>query len=445
VSPTETVPSIESRLAAAGLPPLPRTAWLELDLDALTANLAVIRRLAGDGVPVHPVVKADAYGHGAEPIAIALERAGADGLCVAALDEALALRASGVGLPILVLYPVPAAWASEAAAKRIGLSAGDPRLLDELLAAWRPTGGARTDGTGGAELELELELELEVETGLGRGGFTVERIADAAARIAVTRGTRLRGLWTHLQAPEDVGRTAAQLRRFEAASEGLRAAGLALPPRHVAASAGLLVDGVAAYGGIRPGLALYGIVPDELAGRAVAADAAALRPVMSLHARPVRVADLPAGWGVSYGPTWTTGRPSRIATLPLGYGDGWPRSLSNRAEALVRGRRVPIVGNVAMDAVMADVTDVPGRPVDIDDAFVLLGRQGDDAIAAGDLARWRATNSWEVVTGMSRRVPRVYHSAAGPLVVRTLTGTAGEWLPSNSGTATSATSRSTRS
>jgi len=163
-------------------------------------------------------------------------------------------------------------------------------------------------------------------------------------------------------------------------------------------------------------------VPDELdAARVTPAVAAGLRPVMSLLARPVRVADLPAGWGVSYGPTFRTTRPSRIATLPLGYGDGWSRRLSNRATAIVRGRRVPLVGNVAMDAVMADVTDVPGAPVDAMDEFVLLGASGGERITVRELAQERTTNSWEVVTAMSRRLPRVYHAAAGPVGLRTLT------------------------
>ena len=177
-----------------------------------------------------------------------------------------------------------------------------------------------------------------------------------------------------------------------------------------------------AYDGVRPGLAVYGLVPDELGGDAVATTTVArLRPVMSLIARPVRVADLPAGWGISYGPTFRTARPSRIATLPLGYGDGWSRQLSNRAAAIVRGRRVPLVGNVAMDAVMADVTDVPGPPVSVADEFVLLGSRGDERISAAELAQERTTNSWEVVTGMARRLPRVYHAAAGPVGLRTLT------------------------
>jgi alanine racemase len=140
-----------------------------------------------------------------------------------------------------------------------------------------------------------------------------------------------------------------------------------------------------------------------------------------------------------------TDRASRVATLPIGYGDGWARSGSNRGQALVRGVRVPLVGTVAMDAVMADVTDVPGPPVGPGDVFTLIGRDGGDEITAADVARSRTTISWEVVTTMARRMPRVYHAAAGPLGLRTLAALEDRWPESSSGTATSATSRSTRS
>ena len=143
---------------------------------------------------------------------------------------------------------------------------------------------------------------------------------------------------------------------------------------------------------------------------------------MSLFARPVRVEALPAGHGVSYGPTFITAGPTRIATLPVGYADGWRRNLSDRAEALVRGVRVPLVGRVAMDAVMADVTAVPGSPVTEDDEFVLLGAQGAERISAFDLAATGGTISYEVVTGMSRRLPRVYHAAGSPVETRALAG-----------------------
>jgi alanine racemase len=406
-------PSIESRLAAAGLPPIPRTAWLEIDLDAIRGNLELLRGLGGTSVPVRPVVKADAYGHGAVPVARALEGSGVAGLCVATLDEALELRDGGVRGSILVLYPIPAAWAIEAARQSVAVTAGDTVLLDELI-------GAVT--AAGVSPEDPLEVELEVETGLGRGGLMGDALVDAACRIAAEPRLRLIGLWTHLQAVEDSELTELQMARFEAATSSVVAAGVVLPVRHVAASAAIIAGGVGTYDGIRPGLAVYGLLPDELAPEAIPGGVAAgLRPALAFYARPVRVEDLPAGWGISYGPTFRTTRPSRIATLPFGYGDGWSRRLSNRATAIVRGVRVPLVGNVAMDAVMADATDVPGAPVSVDDEFVLIGQSGTERITVADLAHERTTNRWEVVTGMARRVPRVYHAAAGPVGLRALT------------------------
>ncbi len=263
-------------------------------------------------------------------------------------------------------------------------------------------------------------------------------------------GARIGGVWSHLQEAEVADLTEQQVARFEEALVGLSAAGIAVARRHLAASAGILLGTAPRYDAVRPGLATYGLVPDELAAAGIGLDdllpaARELRPILSLRARPVRVADLAAGHGVSYGPTWRTPRASRIATLPLGYGDGWPRSLSNRAEVLVRGVRVPVVGNVAMDATMIDVSAVPGGPVDLDDEVVLIGRQGAEEISAAEVARWRTTNSWEVVTAMSARLARVYDAAAGLTGSRPLAQLENPWPGSSSGTATSATSRSTPS
>ena len=404
--------SIEDRLAGAGLPPLPRLAWLEIDLAAIAANLRLLRDLVGPRIPASPVVKADAYGHGAIAVAGALVDAGANGLCVATLDEALALRAGGVQGPIHVLYPIPASGAGEAASAGLSVTIGDRESEESLLRAVArlPAGSA------------SLGIHVEVETGLGRGGIGLAELAAAMRRLHAATAVHPAALWTHLQAPEDADLTAIQLARFDEASAIVRATGLDMP-RHVAASAGILTGIVPAYEGIRPGLAIYGLVPDELGSGSAGAEAGReLRPAMALHARPVRVADLPAGWGISYGPHFRTQRPSRIATLPFGYGDGWSRALSNRAEALVRGVRVPVVGRVAMDAIMVDVTDVPGRPVGTSDEFALIGRQGDETITVGDVARLCNTNAWEVVTSMARRVPRVYHAESGPLGLRTLIG-----------------------
>jgi alanine racemase len=410
MTPVTPRPPIERRLADAGLPPLPRTAWLEIDLDALAGNLAALRGVAGTGVPVRPVVKADAYGHGAVPVALALEAAGADGFCVAAFDEAIELREGGVRAPILILYPVPVAFVGEAAGRGIAVAAGDDHGLAETIRA-----------ASGLDPARPLHVELEIETGLGRGGFAVAEVAAAARLVAASRGLELAGLWTHFQAVDDPSITAAQVAAYDAAIDAIALAGIGLPVRHVAASGALMTDGMLAYDGVRPGLAVYGLVPDELASARLPAALSGLRPVMSLVARPVRVVELPTGTGISYGPSFRTARPSRIATLPLGYADGWARAHSNRASAIVRGGRVPLVGNVAMDAVMADVTDVAGPPVDTTDEFVLLGASGDERITAAELAQERTTISWEIVTGMSRRLPRVYHAAAGPVGLRTLT------------------------
>ena len=203
----------------------------------------------------------------------------------------------------------------------------------------------------------------------------------------------------------------------------LAPAGIDLPPRHVAASAALLTDGVVAYDGVRPGLAVYGLVPDELEPSAVSSRAAGARCARSCRCTPGRSGSRTCRRGTASatgrpsGPPGRAGSPrSRWATATAGRG----RSRT-APSAIVRGRRVPLVGNVAMDAVMADVTDVPGRPVDTTDEFTLIGRSGAVRIGVEEVAQVRTTNSWEVVTGMSRRLPRVYHAAAGPVGLRTLT------------------------
>src|SRR5262245_1538001 len=170
-------------------------AWLEIDLDALRWNLAILRRRAGDGVPIRPVVKADAYGHGAIPIALALEAAGADGLCVASFDEAVELREGGVVAPILALYPIPPSFAADAAHRGVAVTAGDRDDLEATLAT--------IAADGGVDDRPPLAIELEVETGLGRGGFLPAGVVEIARRIEAAPGAELAGLWTHFQAVED--------------------------------------------------------------------------------------------------------------------------------------------------------------------------------------------------------------------------------------------------
>jgi alanine racemase len=314
--------SIAGGLAAAGLPALPRTAWLEIDLDRLRDNLDAIRAAVPAGVRVEPVLKADAYGHGAVPVGLALEAAGADGFSVAAFDEAVELRAGGVRVPLLCLYAIPPE--TVAPAMRLGLAvsaSGEPaleRMVEAAAAAWR--------GERGPRPRRALRVHLDVETGLGRAGLDPDRLATVARRLRSSAGVRLAGVWSHIQQADDIPRTDRQVERFGDALGGLAEA-WGRPVRHLAASAGVLGGVVPAFDAVRIGLATYGIVPDDvIAPAAMAPPASAIRPILSLHARPVRVATLPPGTGIGYGPSFTTARASRIATLPLGYGDGYPRS-----------------------------------------------------------------------------------------------------------------------
>ncbi|MEP7360176.1 MAG: alanine racemase [Chloroflexota bacterium] len=406
--------SVDERLAAAGLPSLPRRVWAEIDEDALAGNLAAVRELIGPDIELNAVVKADAYGHGLVPVGRVFEQAGADRLCVAGIDEATALRAAGIALPILILFPVPPGDAARAARARFEIVAADGPTIATTLDAWSKQRAAS---------DPVLNVHLEVETGLARGGFEPDDVGAVAQRIAATPSTRLASLWSHLARAEDVRATNAQIAAFERATDHIRQAGLPVPPRHLAATGGLFAGQVELYEGVRIGLGLYGLMPEgfPVAESAVSA-LAKLRPAMSVKCRPLRVADFPAGTPVSYGGLWTTKRPSRIATLPIGYGDGWARAYGPLAGALVRGHKVPIVGSIAMDAVMADVTDV--GDVSGADEFVLIGSQHNSEIVTNELARVRTTIPWEVVTSMAYRLPRVYH--AGPVLkgLRTLAGEA---------------------
>jgi alanine racemase len=397
------------------MPPLPRSAWIEIDLDALVSNARLLQGSLPLGIRLEAVVKGDAYGHGAVPVARALGGAGVRSLSVATYDEGLELRQAGVSVPILILFPIPPELVPDALRHCLSITAGDRTLLERTLQELDRIGAAETPP------DRVLPIHLEVETGLGRGGLKSAEIPSAASAIEASSRARLAGLWSHLQAAADPDLTAVQAERLGIASGLLEEVGVTIPDRHLAASGGMLAASAPSYDVVRIGLAMYGLVPEGLTvDQRHAAAAAGLRPVMSLRARPVRVTELPAGTGVSYGPTFTTCRPSLIATLPVGYADGWPRSLSNKAQVLVRGQRVPAVGTVAMDAVMVDVTDVQGPPVSVDDEFTLLGAQGGDAIDALEVARWGNTISYEIVTAMSGRLPRVYYAGSKVVQMRTV-------------------------
>ncbi len=398
---------LEARLQAAGLPPLPRSAWLEIDLAALAANVATVRSLLRPGVRLAAVDKADAYGHGLVPVARAFAAAGVDCLCVATLDEALAVADAAPGVTVLALFQPPVDGMCEAAARGIEVTLSGEGTVPEI-------------GRLGLRADRPLRVHVEIDTGLQRAGVAPGRAGRVASALLATPGVELVGAWSHLASAHDAAVSAEQASRFREACRSVEASG-ARVLRHVCATGGIFAATAPQLDMVRVGLALYGLLPDAFPAAPAARPAAArLRPAMSLRARPLRVANVQPGEGVGYGARWRADRPSSVATLPVGYGDGWAYASAGRTSALVRGRRVPLVGSVAMDAVAADVTDVPG--VGLGDEFVLLGEQQGERIAAVDLARERATIPYEIVTAMARRLPRVYDADGDVLSVRTLSG-----------------------
>jgi alanine racemase len=391
--------------AAAVRPHVKRRAWVAVDTAALAHNLGVLVGLAGPTARVVAVIKADAYGHGLVPAARAFLGAGAAMLAVATVDEVLLLRGAGIRAPVLLLYPPPVAAVEELVALDVAIPVSAEDGGHELA------GRLRALASGG-RTPRSVSIHLEAETGLTRMGVPPERCGVIAAELATVPGVAVDGLWSHLACPEDAAVSATQAAVLARAERAVLAAGIRIPLRHLAASGGLLAGTAASMELVRPGLALYGVVPDDLPvppDRAAAA--ASLRPAMSIHARPIRILEVAPGTAVSYGGRWVAARRSRIMTLPIGYGDGYARPTGPGAEVLVGGRRAPIVGSIAMDALMVDVTDIPDAGPDSD--VVLLGSQGSARIDALELARRRTTVTWEVLTAMARRIPRVYHAAAG--------------------------------
>ena len=365
-------------------------AWAEVDLDAFRYNLRLARARAGRA-RVWPVLKANAYGHGAVRIAAACAAEGADRLGVADGAEALELRAAGVRLPLLVLGTVIDAEVPDLLAHgvEVGLHSGSrARALGALAAA----AGAR------------LGVHLEVDVGMGRLGVRPEAVGRVARAIAEQPALRLRGVMAHFPAAEGClhPSTAGQHAQFlDAVREAAAGAGR-LPPAHCANSAALFTGLDPLGDAVRPGIALYGILPPGLPG------AVDLRPVLALRTQVVFLKDVPAGAAVGYDARWIAHRPTRLATLPIGYHDGvpWQLGASGNGQVLLRGRRCPIVGAVSMDYVTVDVGHVPG--VEVGDVATVIGSDGAESIGAAEVARNAGTIPYEITCSIGARVRRVY-------------------------------------
>lgn len=371
---------------------------VDIDLDAIAHNVAVLDRYAGTA-EVCAVVKSDGYGHGAVPVARAALAAGATWLAVAQVQEARALRAAGVDAPILLLSEPDT----------------DPSSLDAALAlslhlvayrrAFLDVVHARAEALG----VPAVPVHLKVDTGMRRVGCEPHDTLDLARRIVSGPRLRLAGTMTHLAVADDPGNsgTDVQLERFGAVLDELVGDGIDPGVRHAANSAGTLLHPRSHLDMVRPGIAVYGIPPAP-----VLAGVGPLRAAMRWTSTVRFVKPVARGEGVSYGHRHVFDEATVVATVPVGYADGYRRRLGLvGGTVLVRGRRCPIVGVVTMDQLVVDVG--PAGDVDVGDEVVLLGRQGDDEISATEMALLVDTIGYEVTCGVSTRVPRRHVRGAG--------------------------------
>ncbi|MFW6201968.1 MAG: alanine racemase [Gemmatimonadota bacterium] len=378
-------------------------AWVEVDLDAVRANYETVRERVGEGVDLLPMVKADGYGLGAERVVRVLEPFEPYGYGVATAAEGAALRSYGVERPVLVFTPM-SPGEMEAAA-RAGLTACISEL--GMLGRWGELASERRP----------LDFHVEIDTGMGRAGLDWRESGRWGEAIAARSGreVRWRGVFTHFQGAETGPRepTALQWERFREALERLPR-----PARtgegdggdggrivHAANSAAAMRWPEYAEGMVRPGLFLYGGHPAPHARDEMPAP----RPVVSVRARIGLIKEVPPGHTVGYGATYAAERRERWGTLSIGYGDGLPLGLGNRGSALVRGRRVPIIGQVSMDMTVVDLTSVPGA--EVGDAATLIGRDGDEEIPVEQVAVEGNTIVYEVLTGLTARLPRIERGA----------------------------------
>jgi alanine racemase len=322
-----------------------------------------------------------------------LERAGADGICVALLEEAVELRDAGIMAPILVMGGYYGRSSGDLLRHRLTPVVHDPAQIETLAQEVR-------HGSGEG-----LKIHLKIDTGMGRLGILPRDLTAVGGLLAKNPEIQLEGLMTHFASAdsEDLESLETQLDEFDAATRLIASMGLSPTVRHAANSAALLKLPRARLDWVRPGIALFGVEP-------IPGIAPELKPVMRVQTRVVATRTLDPGQSVGYGSTWTARRTSHIATIPMGYADGLSRSLSNRGAVLVRGQVAPIVGVISMDMTMIDVTDIEGATSG--DECVVLGSQrgphGEVTITAADMARQLGTIPWEVLTSISRRVPRFY-------------------------------------
>ncbi|RLC80458.1 MAG: alanine racemase [Chloroflexi bacterium] len=381
--------------------------WAEINLDAIAANVRHIKTHIGPSVELIAVVKANAYGHGAVPVAQAALEAGATRLAVARVAEGIELRQAGIEAPILVMGYTPPPEVSQAARWNLTLT---------LITVEQ----AKILSQEATRLGRMLPVHIKVDTGMGRFGLLPDEVVDFVKAVSTLPGLELEGLYTHFSVADEVSEgstayTRRQFRIYTQVARELEQAGFRFPLKHVCNSAATMRFPEMHLDAVRVGIALYGLVPSEETPIPFP-----LQPALSLKSTVARVRTLPPGSSISYGRTYTTTRHTPVALVPVGYGEGYHRLISNRGCVLIRGKRAPIVGRVCMDQFVVDVTGIEG--VRQDDEVVLIGSQGNERITAEEVARWAETINYEVVTSLLPRVTRVYLKEGKVVEVKGMVG-----------------------
>lgn len=371
-----------------------RPTRIVVDLGALAGNLDAIR--AHVGVPVMAILKANAYGHGLVPVAHHLQAHGVAQIGVAFVEEGIALRRAGIDVPVLVLGGILGRQAQQLIAHELEITVSS---LDKL----------RQVEEAAQALGRKAVIHLKIDTGMERIGVHSYSCGPLIEAAAASRWCVLKGVYSHLACADDPDSrmTALQVERFQEACAHFTRIGAPMPIRHLANSGGVLHAPETWLDMVRPGILLYGVLPDPAARASVP-----VRPALSLLSQVVYFKVVRAGHPVSYGATWAPAQDTRVVTIPIGYGDGWPRALSNNGEVLVRGQRRPIVGRICMDQFMVDLG--PDGTAYNGDDVVLIGTQDGQAIRIEDVAQRAGTIAYEILTRLNERIPREYVGASGP-------------------------------
>ncbi|MGD9347317.1 MAG: alanine racemase [Candidatus Aminicenantes bacterium] len=372
--------------------------WVEIDPSALKNNIFQFRSLIGNARKMTAVVKSNAYGHGLLETSRLAAEYGADWLGVNSLDEARAIRNSGIDIPIIVLGYVPLHELEDAVKNDLRLTVYNNETIEKL-------------GRIASALKTKVSLHIKTETGVHRQGITGETLLPFVEQISENDYLEIEGLSMHFANIEDTtdhSYAQSQLGKFKEYVDVLAKNGINIPVKHVACSAAAILFPETLFDMVRVGIGIYGLWPSKetyLSCIKEQREPVNLEPVLTWKTRVVQIKEVPEGSFIGYGCTYKTTRPTKLAVLPVGYYDGYDRLLSNSAYVLIAGKRAPVRGRVAMNFITVDVTDILG--VQLEDEVVLIGQQGQEKISAEYLASLCGTINYEIVTRINPKTPRI--------------------------------------